>query len=91
MANTPSAKKATRKIARRTEMNKNRRSRVRSFLRKVEEAILTGDKDAAQSAFKAAEPELMRAVSRGVVHKNTASRKISRLAGRVKQVGATAS
>lgn len=90
MANTPSAKKATRKIARRTEVNKNRRSRVRSFLRKVEEAILTGDKDAAQTAFKAAEPELMRAVSRGVFHKNTASRKISRLAGRVNSVGAAA-
>ena len=88
MANTPSAKKATRKIARRTEINKNRRSRVRTFLRKVEEAILSGDKDAAQSAFKVAEPELMRAVSRGVLHKNTASRKISRLSGRVKAVSA---
>ena len=90
MANTPSAKKATRKIAHRTEINKNRRSRVRTFLRKVEEAIASGDKAAAQSAFKAAEPELMRAVSRGVIHKNTASRKVSRLAGRVKSVGAAA-
>jgi len=90
MANTPSAKKATRKIARRTEVNKNRRSRVRTFLRKVEEAILSGDKDAAQAAFKVAEPELMRAVSRGVWHKNTASRKVSRLSSRVKAVGAVA-
>jgi small subunit ribosomal protein S20 len=90
MANTPSAKKAARKIARRTEINKDRRSRVRTFLRKVEEAIASGDKDAAQTAFRAAEPELMRAVSRGVFHKNTASRKISRLSGRVKAVGAAA-
>ncbi len=88
MANTPSAKKAARKIARRTEINKNRRSRVRTFLRKVEEAIASGDKTAAQTAFKAAEPELMRAVAKGVFHKNTASRKVSRLSGRVKAVGA---
>ncbi|WP_185983968.1 30S ribosomal protein S20 [Aureimonas mangrovi] len=88
MANTPSAKKAARKIERRTEINRNRRSRVRTFLRKVEEAILTGDKDAAQAALKAAEPEMMRAASKGVYHKNTASRKISRLAHRVKAVGA---
>lgn len=88
MANTPSAKKATRKIERRTEVNKNRRSRVRTFLRKVEEAIAAGDKDAATAAFKVAEPELMRAVSRGVWHKNTASRKVSRLAGRVKAISA---
>ncbi|WP_062208534.1 30S ribosomal protein S20 [Aureimonas sp. AU12] len=87
MANTPSAKKAARKIARRTAVNKDRRSRVRTFLRKVEEAILTGDKEAAQQAFKAAEPELMRAASKGVYHKNTASRKISRLSNRVKAVG----
>lgn len=88
MANTPSAKKAARKIERRTEVNRNRRSRVRTFLRKVEEAILTGDKDAAQAALKAAEPEMMRAASKGVYHKNTASRKISRLSSRVKAVGA---
>ena len=86
MANTPSAKKAARKIVRRTEINKSRRSRVRTFLRKVEEAIASGDKDAAQTAFKAAEPELMRAASKGVFHKNTASRKVSRLAQRVKAV-----
>lgn len=90
MANTPSAKKAARKIERRTEINKDRRSRVRTFLRKVEEAIASGDKEAAQTAFRAAEPELMRAVSKGVFHRNTASRKISRLSGRVKAVGATA-
>ncbi|HDZ73631.1 30S ribosomal protein S20 [Aurantimonas sp. C2-6-R+9] len=88
MANTPSAKKATRKIARRTAINTNRRSRVRTFLRNVEEAITAGDKDAAVSAFRIAEPELMSAVSHGVFHKNTASRKVSRLAHRVKTIGA---
>ncbi len=88
MANTPSAKKATRKIARRTAINTDRRSRVRTFLRKVEEAIAAGDKDAAVSAFRIAEPELMSAVSHGVFHKNTASRKVSRLAHRVKTIGA---
>ena len=88
MANTPSAKKAARKIARRTEINKSRRSRVRTFLRKVEEAILTGDSEAARAAFRAAEPELARAASKGVMHKNTVSRKISRLSSRVKAVGA---
>lgn len=84
MANTPSAKKATRKIARRTAVNTARRSRVRTFLRKVEEAIAAGDKAAAVSAFKVAEPEMMRATSKGIFHKNTASRKISRLSHRVK-------
>lgn len=84
MANTSSAKKATRKIARRTAVNKNRRSRMRSFVRKVEEALETGDKAAAEAAFKAAQPELMRAATKGVMHKNTASRKVSRLAHRVK-------
>ena len=84
MANTSSAKKATRKIARRTAVNKNRRSRVRTYVRRVEEALAAGDKAAAQEAFLAVQPELMRAASRGVVHKNTASRKVSRLAQRVK-------
>ncbi|MCD2174530.1 30S ribosomal protein S20 [Rhizobium sp. C4] len=84
MANTSSAKKATRKIARRTDVNKARRSRVRSFLRKVEEAIASGDAKVAQEALRAAQPELMRAAGRGVVHANTASRKVSRLASRVK-------
>jgi len=88
MANTPSAKKAARKIARRTAVNKSRRSRVRTFLRKVEEAIASGDQAAAAAALKAAQPELQRAASKGVVHRNTASRKISRLAHRVKTLGA---
>lgn len=88
MANTTSAKKMTRKIARRTEINKSRRSRVRGFVRKVEEAIASGDKEAATVALKAAEPEIMRAVTKGVMHKNTASRKVSRLAGRVGRIGA---
>ncbi len=83
MANTTSAKKATRKIVRRTEVNKARRSRMRTFLRKVEEALAAGDKGAATAALKAAEPEIMRAAQKGVVHKNTASRKVSRLAHRV--------
>lgn len=88
MANTSSAKKATRKIARQTETNRNRISRMRTFVRKVEEAVASGDKTAAAEALKAAQPELMRAVSRGVLHRNTVSRKISRLAARVKAVGA---
>ena len=88
MANTTSAKKATRKIARRTEINKARRSRVRTFIRKVEEAIASGDKTAAEAALMAAQPELQRAATKGVVHRNTASRKVSRLAQRVKAIGA---
>lgn len=87
MANTKSAKKMVRKIARRTEVNKSRRSRVRTYVRKVEEAIASGDKKAATTALKAAEPEIMRGVSRGVIHKNTGSRKVSRLAARVKGMG----
>lgn len=86
MANTSSAKKATRKIARRTAVNKNRRSRMRTHVRKVEEALASGDKAAAEAAFKAAQPELMRAAGKGVLHKNTASRKVSRLAQRVKSL-----
>jgi small subunit ribosomal protein S20 len=88
MANTTSAKKATRKIARRTEVNKARRSRVRTYIRKVEEAIASGDKAAAEAALKAAQPELQRAATKGVMHRNTASRKVSRLANRVKTIGA---
>jgi small subunit ribosomal protein S20 len=88
MANTTSAKKATRKIARRTEINKSRRSRVRTFVRKVEEAIAAGDKAAAEAALQAAQPELQRAATKGVLHRNTASRKVSRLAQRVKTLGA---
>ncbi|MCQ0989435.1 30S ribosomal protein S20 [Jiella marina] len=87
MANTPSAKKATRKIARRTEINTARRSRVRTFLRKVEEAIASGDQEAALAAFRVAEPEMRRAASKGVFHRNTVSRKISRLSHRVKALG----
>ncbi|MBI1362329.1 MAG: 30S ribosomal protein S20 [Alphaproteobacteria bacterium] len=86
MANTKSAKKMVRKIARRTEVNTARRSRVRTFVRKVEEAIASGDKAAATVALKAAEPEVARGVSKGVLHKNTGSRKVSRLAARVKKM-----
>jgi small subunit ribosomal protein S20 len=84
MANTASAKKAARKIARRTAINKARRSRVRTFVRKVEEALAAGDKSAAVEAFRIVEPELMRAASKGVLHRNTASRKVSRLAQRIR-------
>lgn len=87
MANTSSAKKNVRKMARKTAVNKSRRSSVRTFLRRVEDAITAGDKIAANEALKNAEPALMRAVSKGVYHKNTASRKISRLNKRVKAIG----
>ena len=90
MANTTSAKKATRKIAARTAVNKSRRSRVRNFIRKVEEAIASGDQAAAADALKNAQPELDRGVSKGVLHKNTVARKMSRLAARVKAVAAKA-
>jgi small subunit ribosomal protein S20 len=79
MANTSSARKATRKIARRTEINKARRSRMRGAVRKVEEAIASGDHTKALEAMKQAEPALMRAAQQGQVHHNTASRKVSRL------------
>ncbi len=88
MANTPSAKKAARKIARRTATNKARRSRVRTYLRQVEEAIASGDQAAANDALKAAQPEIMRAASKGVLHANTAARKVSRLNARVKALSA---
>lgn len=88
MPNTKSAKKMVRKIERRTAINKNRRSRMRTFVRKVEEAIATGDQTAAKTALKAAEPEIMRAVSKGILHKNTGSRKVSRLTQRVAKMGA---
>ncbi|MCB9992523.1 MAG: 30S ribosomal protein S20 [Hyphomicrobiaceae bacterium] len=84
MANTPSAKKAVRKIAKRTAINKSNRSRMRTYLRKVEEAIASGNKADANAALKVAEPELHRAATKGVVHSNTASRKVSRLNARVK-------
>jgi len=86
MANTTSAKKMARKIAARTDVNKARRSRVRTYVRKVEEALASGDAAAASAALKAAEPELMRAAGKGVLPKNTASRKVSRLAQRVKAI-----
>ena len=88
MANTTSAKKAARKIARRATVNGNRIGRVRTHVRKVDEAIAAGDKQAAISALKAAQPELMRAASKGVLHKKTASRKVARLAARVKALSA---
>lgn len=86
MANSPQSKKRARQNLRRLEVNKARRSRIRTYLRKVEEAISLGDKDAAQTALKTAQPELMRGVTKGVYHKNTASRKMSRLAARVKAI-----
>ena len=87
MANTPQAKKRARQNEARFAVNKMRRSRIRTYLRAVEEAIVSGDPIAAAEALKAAQPELMRGVTKGVMHKNTASRKMSRLASRVKAVG----
>lgn len=84
MANTSSAKRAARVAIKRTAINKNRLSRVRSSVRKVEEAIAKGDKQAAIAALAAAEPELMRGAQKGVTHKNAASRKVSRLTKRVR-------
>lgn len=88
MANSPQAKKRARQAERRTEVNKARRSRIRTYLRKVEEAITGGDQKVAQEALKSAQPELMRGVTKGVVHKNTAARKVSRLSSRIKALGA---
>jgi small subunit ribosomal protein S20 len=87
MANTSSAKKAARQTLRRTEINKARKSRLRTYVRKVEEAIASGDKAAAETALKAAQPELMRAAQKGVLHKRTASNKVSKLAQRIKKAG----
>jgi small subunit ribosomal protein S20 len=87
MANTSSARKATRKIARRTEINKARRSRMRGFVRRVEEAIASGDRSKAMAALKEAEPVIMRSSQKNVVHRNAASRKVSRLAHRVAKLG----
>jgi len=84
MANTPQAKKRIRRNERRVVVNKNRISRVRTFIRKVEDALTSGDKAAAGEALKSAQPEIMRGVTKGVLHKKTASRKISRLSQRVK-------
>ncbi len=88
MANTPPAKKMVRKIARRTAVNKARRSRVRTFVKKVELAIAAGNQAEAKTALVKAESEMMRAVSNGVFHKNTGSRKVSRLSARVKAMSA---
>lgn len=87
MANSPQSKKRARQNEKRFAVNKARRSRIRTYLRKVEEAIESGDKDAATAALRAAQPELMRGVTKGVYHKNTASRKMSRLTARVKAIG----
>ena len=87
MANTAQSKKRVRQIERRTAVNKNRRSRIRTYLRRVEEAIAGGDQSKAQDALKAAQPELMRGVTKGIFHKNTAARKLSRLSARVKAIG----
>jgi small subunit ribosomal protein S20 len=88
MANNAGAKKAIRKIEARTEVNKARRTRVRTFLRKFQEAVTAGDATAAKAAFVEAQSEVMRAVSKGVVHKNTGSRKVSRLAAQLKKISA---
>lgn len=88
MANNPGAKKAIRKTARRTAVNKARRSRVRTYIRKFDEAVASGDKTVAEAAFVEAQSELMRAVSKGVVHANTGSRKVSRLHRQLKKLGA---
>jgi small subunit ribosomal protein S20 len=83
MPNIASSKKRVRTTAKRTAINTSRKTRVRGYIRKVEEAILTGDMAAAQAALKVAEPEIMRGVSKGILHKNTGSRKVSRLSKRV--------
>ena len=87
MANTPQSKKRARQNEARFQVNKARRSRIRTFLRKAEEAIASGDKEAATAAVRALQPELMRGVTKGVFHKNTAARKMSRLVSRVKAIG----
>ena len=86
MANTAQSKKRARQNERRASVNKSRRSRIRTFLRKVEEAISNGDKSAASAALTAVQPELMRGVSKGIFHKNTAARKMSRLSAKVKKI-----
>ena len=88
MPNIASAKKRVRVTAKRTAVNHSRKTRIRTFTRKVEEALAAGDKAAAQAALKAAEPEIMRGVSKGVIHKNTGSRKVSRLTKRVAKLKA---
>lgn len=87
MANSPQSKKRARQNDRNRLVNKNRRSRIRTFIRKVEEAIAGGDKESALVALRSAQPELMRGVSKGIFHKNTVARKMSRLAARVNAIG----
>jgi len=89
MANTASARKRIRQTERRTERNKARKSRMHTFVKKVEEAVESGDKAAAAAALIAAQPEMQRAAGKGVIHKNTVARKISRLAKRVKALAAS--
>ena len=84
MANIKSAKKRIRQSAKRTEVNRDRMGRVRTYVKKVETAIATGNKGEAAAALKEAQPEIMRGVTKGVLHRNTASRKLSRLAARIK-------
>ncbi len=91
MANTDSARKRIRQTEKRTARNRARKSRVRTFLRKVEQAIAAGDKGAAQEAFKAAQPELQRAATKGVMHDNTVARTLSRLSSRIKSIAAAPS
>jgi small subunit ribosomal protein S20 len=88
MANTRSAKKMARKIERRTILNKGRRTRMRTYVRKLNEAVASGDQAEARTALKTAESEVMKAVSKGVIHKNTGSRTVSRLSARVKSMTA---
>ncbi|MFB2531999.1 30S ribosomal protein S20 [Paracoccus sp. p4-l81] len=90
MANTPQSKKRARQTERRTAVNKARRSRIRTFLRKVEEAIASGNQEAAVVALREAQPELARGVTKGILHKNTVARKISRLSSRIKSLAAAA-
>ena len=90
MANTPQSKKRARQNERRKMINKSRRSRIRTFVRKVEEAIASGDASVASEALRNVQPELARGVTKGVLHKNTVARKMSRLASRVKAISATA-
>ena len=90
MANTASARKRIRQTKRRTERNQARKSRMRTFVKKVEAAIAGGDKTAAQDALKAAQPEMLRAVTKGVAHRNTVGRKLSRLSARVKALSSAA-
>ena len=86
MANTPSAKKRIRNTLRKTDINKSRRSRIKTFVRKVEDALESKDAKAAMESLKAAQPEIMRGVTKGIFHKNTAIRKISRLSSRIKAI-----